>query len=369
LQAWLVQTTERLKSGTPADTLIAELSESIPRLMDEHRVPGLSIAVVRDARLLWTQGFGIKSASTKEPVTADTVFEAASLSKPAFAYAALRIFERDKRSLDVPLAEYVPATFVTGDPGIARVTARQVLSHSSGLPHGREPGTTVQLRFAPGTRFGYSATGMQYLQFVVEQLSKRTLRELMRTNLLDPFGMSASSFGWLERYAKEAAGGHGQSGRPGLSGNGQYLQMSASERGRMRLLPDASDDASASAGFYTTASDYARFMIEIMQPAKRGEYHLSDDAVTEMLKPQIDVAPGIAWGLGWGIEQTPSGNAYWHWGDWGVFRNFAIAFKAQRTGVVVLTNSFNGPQVYARVIPSAIGETHPAFAWVNSYRP
>src|SRR5262245_64585511 len=113
LQAWLAQTTARLTSGTPAAELIAELSDSIPRLMDEHRVPGLSIAVIRDASLLWTQGFGIKSVSTKEPVTPDTVFEAASLSKPAFAYAALRLFERDKRSLDVPLAEYVPATFVT----------------------------------------------------------------------------------------------------------------------------------------------------------------------------------------------------------------------------------------------------------------
>jgi CubicO group peptidase (beta-lactamase class C family) len=107
----------------------------------------------------------------------------------------------------------------------------------------------------------------------------------------------------------------------------------------------------------------------MMQPARRGEHHLSDSFVTEMLRPQIDAAPGIAWGLGWGIEQTASGNAYWHWGDWGVFRSFAIAFREQRLGVVVLTNSFYGPQVYGQIIPIAIGETHPAFAWVNSYRP
>lgn len=181
--------------------------------------------------------------------------------------------------------------------------------------------------------------------------------------------MSHSSFGRLDRYTKDAADGHGPSGRPALSGNGQYLRMPAAERERLRALPDSSDDASASAGLYTTASDYARFMIEIMQPTKRGEHHLSDSYVTEMLKPQIEVAPDIAWGLGWGIEQTASGNAYWHWGDWGVFRNFAIAFREQRLGVVVLTNSFYGPEVYGQLIPGAIGETHPAFAWVNSYRP
>ena len=153
LRALLAQTTATLKSDTPSQELIAQLSESIPPLLEKHRVPGLSIAVIRDARILWAQGFGITSATTQEPVTTDTVFEAASLSKPAFAYVALRMFERDKRSLDVPLAEYVSTPFVTGDPGIARVTARQVLSHSSGLPHGREPGTPVGLRVTPGTRF------------------------------------------------------------------------------------------------------------------------------------------------------------------------------------------------------------------------
>jgi hypothetical protein len=88
-----------------------------------------------------------------------------------------------------------------------------------------------------------------------------------------------------------------------------------------------------------------------------------------LLTPQIAVAPGISWSLGWGLEHTASGDAFWHWGDWGVFRNFAIGFRLQKAGIVVLTNSFNGPQVYGEIIPDALGETHPAFAWVNSYRP
>jgi len=365
-RSWITQTPER--------DLIAHLSERIPNLIEQYRVPGLSVSIIRDAQILWSQGFGVKSVTTKEPVSIDTVFEAASLSKPAFAYAVLRLFEKERYSLDAPLTEYVPQSFVKsfirGEPRINLVTTRHVLSHTSGLPHGRELGSPIRLRFAPGSRFAYSATGMQYLQFVVEQLTKLSLRSMMRMALLEPFGMTRSSFGWLDRFAAEAAVGHGRSGRPGLSGNGEYLQLPAAEKERLRKeFPDSSDEASASAGLYTTAPDYAKFMIEMMGPRRRSDYHLSDAMLAEMLKPQIAITPEISWGLGWGVERTGSGDAFWHWGDWGVFRNFAIGFQERKAGIVILTNSFNGPEVYRQIILDAIGGTHPAFAWVNSYRP
>jgi CubicO group peptidase (beta-lactamase class C family) len=133
----------------------------------------------------------------------------------------------------------------------------------------------------------------------------------MRSNLLEPFGMTRSSFGWLDRYATDAATGHGRSGRPGLSGNGEYLRLPAAEKERLRKeFPDSSDDASSSAGLYTTATDYARFMIEIMSPRRRGEHHLSSGMLDEMLKPQVSVTPNISWGLGWGIEQNATGSAF-----------------------------------------------------------
>jgi hypothetical protein len=75
-----------------------------------------------------------------------------------------------------------------------------------------------------------------------------------------------------------------------------------------------------------------------------------------------------SWCLGWGLEHSVSGDAFWHWGDWGVFRNFAIAYRKQKVGVVVLTNSFYGPRVYREVVPQSIGGEHPAFEWVRRYR-
>jgi CubicO group peptidase (beta-lactamase class C family) len=359
----------KLEKDTPAQSLVTDLTKHIPEWMNKWGVPGLSVALIRNAQIIWSQGFGIKSKSTKEPVSVDTVFEAASLSKPAFAYVVLKLIEEGKLGLDTPLAQYLPAPFNSDEARLKLITARMVLSHSSGLPHGRAPGTPVSLRFTPGKQFAYSATGIQYLQRVVGKLTQQSLADLMRENLLKPFSMASSSFGWIGKYENEAAQGYGQKGEPGLSGNGRYLQASAEEKERMHEDFPEYQYPSASAGLYTTASDYARFMIEIIQPATKDHFHLSEELMLEMLRPQVKINDALSWGLGWGLEHTDSGDAFWHWGDWGVFRNFALASRKQRLGVVVLTNSFNGPKVYREIVPQAIGGNHPALSWVESYHP
>ena len=85
----LAQTAAPLKTDVPKEKLVAELERAIPDLMKKASIPGLTIAVVRDGKLLWTKGFGVKSTKTSEPVMEDTIFEAASLTKPFFAYAAM----------------------------------------------------------------------------------------------------------------------------------------------------------------------------------------------------------------------------------------------------------------------------------------
>jgi CubicO group peptidase (beta-lactamase class C family) len=368
LEAFAAGSSSKLKSEAPAERLIGDLQALVPKLLEETSVPGLSIAVIRDGKILWDQGFGVKSKATGAPVERDTVFEAASLSKPAFAYAALKLWEEGKLSLDRPLSEYLPEPFIPDEPRLKQITMRRVLSHSSGLPHGRPRGTPIKLRFTPGERFAYSATGFAYLQLVVERLTGEGLGTWMRDRLLKPFGMERSSFGWREEYAKSAAQGHWGDGKPGLSGNGRFRQATPEERQELLQAYPEAREPSAAAGLYTTAADYARFLIEMLQP-KKDAYRLSERSVKEMLTPQIKVTDRIEWGLGWGIQHTAAGDAFWHWGDWGVFRNFAVAFREAKIGAVVLTNSLNGPKAYRELIPKAIGGEHPAFAWVRSYRP
>src|SRR5690349_11864240 len=104
------------KAAVPWDSLVTEFEAQIPKLMADTHVPGVSIAVIHDAKIVWRRGFGFADAATKAPVDDDTVFQAASMSKPVFAYVALKLCEHGVIGLDTPLAKYAPEPFLTGDP-------------------------------------------------------------------------------------------------------------------------------------------------------------------------------------------------------------------------------------------------------------
>jgi CubicO group peptidase (beta-lactamase class C family) len=126
----LIPFVAQVRSGAPPGAIV-ELEKFILRLMDEFHVPGVSIAIVKDAKLHWRRGFGFKDALSKEPVDNDTVFEAASMSKPVFAYAAMKLCEKGVLGLDTPLTKYTSDRFLQGDPRLDLITARHVLSHTA----------------------------------------------------------------------------------------------------------------------------------------------------------------------------------------------------------------------------------------------
>ena len=115
--------------------LSERLNTAIPNLMREADVPGLSIAVIQDGKVLLNQSFGVMNAGTREPVTASTVFEAASLSKPVFAYAVLKLADAGKLDLDKPLVQYLGDSYIKDDERVNLITARRVLTHSTGFPN------------------------------------------------------------------------------------------------------------------------------------------------------------------------------------------------------------------------------------------
>jgi CubicO group peptidase (beta-lactamase class C family) len=336
------QTATPLKTDVGKQALVADLEKTIPELMKEANIPGLSIAVIRDGKLFWTRGFGVKNAQTGEPVTEDTIFEAASLTKPFFAYAAMKMVESGELDLDRPLIEYIPREKIEKNLGhsldlegfradwFRKITARMVLSHSSGLPHG-ERGKPYPIFFEPGTKYRYSAAGYYYLQTVIEHLKGEPLDVWMKKMVVDPLKMDASNMVWQDRYEKAAAVGHDLLGET----DGRF---------RKRTQPHAA------ATLYTTAGDYAKFVVAMLN-----DVGLKKETIDEMLRPQIDVAENVFWGLGFGLEKTSSGEGFWQWGDYGTFRNYIVAYKKQKIGVVYLTNSFNGLSIAQDIISHAIG--------------
>jgi CubicO group peptidase (beta-lactamase class C family) len=311
--------------------------------MEKAEIPGMSIAVIKDGKIIWTEGFGIKNTKTGETVTKDTIFEAASLTKPFFAYMAMQLVESGELDLDKPLLEYMPREDLVkkyiGHPWnqegfnrdwFRRITARLVLSHSSGLPHG-EPRKPLPILFEPGSRYKYSADGYQYLQKVIEHLKDEPLKDIMVKAALEPLGMKYSSMVWKKEYETQAAVGHDV-----------FSQTNGRFRKRRRAM--------AAASLYTTAEDYARFVLAMLN-----DVGLRKQTVAKMLTPEIDVDKGVFWGLGFGLEKNANGKAFWQWGDYGIFRNYIVAYKEKKIGLVYLTNSFNGLSIGDEIVKLVIG--------------
>ena len=147
------------KRGSQWRTLIADLEKLIPSLMAEAIVPGLSIALVQNGRLLWRKGFGVKDSASQEPVDDDTVFEAASVSKTVFAYSVMKLCEKHVLDLDASLTRYATKPFLENDPRLKLITTRHVLSHTTGFQDFRSRREPLKIHFTPGEKYLYSGEG------------------------------------------------------------------------------------------------------------------------------------------------------------------------------------------------------------------
>ncbi|MFL6253471.1 MAG: serine hydrolase domain-containing protein [Pyrinomonadaceae bacterium] len=350
-------------SGTSAPPQVSRLQESIPELLKQHEVAGLAAACVREGRCEWSGGFGFADEAGARPVTAETIFEAGSLSKPVSAYCALQLWERGVLELDAPLMRYLPDPFMPNEPRLRVITARMALSHTTGMQGWREPGAPLRLIATPGRHFTYSGEAYVYLQRVVERLTGQSLDDYARRNLFEPFGMADSSYAWEERFETRAARSFDEAGRIDRSLMWDYAHGAATPP-TASAAADAPELAmpNAASGLYTTAADYARFLVELMRPAAGDEFHLSARGTDEMLKERIRVGDAIGWGLGWGLQQTARGDAFFHWADQNSFQHFAIGFRDEQSALVVLTNSVHGLKVCRALASEFVGADLPLFS-------
>lgn len=208
-------------TGDQWSDLIAELEKQLPALLAKATtVPAVSMALVTDAKLRWRGAYGVKDFVSKAPVDPDTVFEAGSVSKTVFAYEILKLCERGVLDLDTPLTKYTPDRFIKGDRRLDLITARHVLSHTTGFPNWRSEKEPLAIQFTPGERWSYSGEGYSYLHSVMRHLTGhvdtstcKTLHDglrmcatdfdgNMRTNLFGPFGMASSGYLYREGMAR-----------------------------------------------------------------------------------------------------------------------------------------------------------------------
>ena len=328
---------------------------SIDELLEQYKVPGVSIAIIRDFKIEWAAGYGIADTETGAEVNTETLFQAASISKPVNAMAVLKAAQDRKFSIDedinglltswqIPDSEYTESTFVS---------PRMLASHVSGLGDGfgfpgyepdqplptltqifdgQSPSNVGEVRIArqPMTAYHYSGGGVTILQQLLLDQYNRPYAELLDEMVLQPIGMANSTFeqplsAERDRNAARAHGNDGQARGP-----------------KWHVYPEQ-----AAAGLWTTASDLARFAIEV-QRSYQGQSNrvLNQVFAREMLSP-VGVGP---FAVGFTIAKRGEGWYFTHGGsNWG-FRANLTAHKVKGYGYAIMTNATFGGGVISELV-------------------
>jgi CubicO group peptidase (beta-lactamase class C family) len=322
----------------------AELLECIAR----YHVPGVSIAVIADFRLVWAGGYGVCEVGRSDLVTPNTLFQACSVSKPVTAIAALRLVQEGLLNLDEDLNSYLVSWKVpTNQTGQSQVTLRHLLSHTAGLTlcwylgfrpgsnmptllhvlNGEAPAKTraVRVQIPPGTRFRYSESHFALLQQLLTDLTRTPFPDLMQTLVFEPLGMRDSSYHppLSAQQFSTTATGHYFDGMP--------------IKGKWRIFP-----ALAASGLWTTPFDLAQIIIEI-QLARAGwpSKVLDKRSVDQLLTPQTP-PDGRQWGLGFELKGQGEAARFRHTGDNIGFKCFLQGFCERGMGIVLMCNGDNG---------------------------
>lgn len=360
-----VCSTGKFTTETRADSKAPDTA----RMLEVTRVPGVAVAGIKDA-LPYQLFAGVERAGGP-PITARTRFPAASLSKPVFAWAVQNLVKQGKLDLDRPLQDYVDL----GLEGTARkITALHVLTHSTGLANWRfQPNQPLASAFEPGTRWQYSGDGFVLLQRVVEKVVAQPIAEYMRTAVLEPLGMTQSTFAWTPEIQTTAALGHDRQGAPlerSLAfyeqrnyetlkkanvnpASATYEQITAAYKQNKQNFLTVALSPNMAGSLQTTIGDYAVFLAHVLKAARSDEF-----------KARVDVNRDIAWAPGWGVDRSSKSPALFHWGDGPGFKNFCWVQPARKSALVFFTNGDSGAALYAWLFRQITNADLSAFYWI-----
>jgi len=337
--------------------------QTLQNWMAADRVPGVSIAVIHNGEIEWAQGFGVAQWGGA-PVTAETLFQAGSISKPVAAMAALRLVQDGKLSLDADVNQTLSSWKIppsAAAPG-AVVTLRELLTHTAGLTvqgfpgyaagapiptlvqilNGEKPANTgpVRLEAPPGSHWKYSGGGYTVMQQLLIDVSHQQFSTLLRDTVLTPIGMIRSTYEQPlpEELRSGAATPYNSDGTPVAGGFHTYPEMAA-------------------AGLWTTPTDLARYAIEIQRSLRGDANHVLSAEMTR----QMLVAGQANYGLGLLIGGSPDNPYFTHAGITEGFEDRLFAYQRTGDGAAVMTNARGGQRLADAVMRSIAS----VYGWPN----
>jgi len=335
--------------------LIDELEQAIPLWLARYEVPGVSIALIENDRLVWSRGFGIADLESGRPMTDATICRTGPVSESLTAWGVMKLVEQGRVQLDAPISRYLkrwqlpPSQFDHSE-----VTVRRLLSHCAGImqqyyPHRSEPGerpetkallsgiaidaSPAHVTYAPGSDFRFSQANYTLLELLIEELSGEDFAVFMQREVLYPLGMADSNYDWSETPPRKRAAPHDS---------------------RQQALPVTFVDHRAAGGLNSTAYDLAAFLtaaLPSLRNAVQGSPVLNQGSINLMERPASlpedahwPASEGRRYGLGYLIEQTGKGRIVFSNGGPtpdGWYASF-YGIPETATGMVLLTNSRNG---------------------------
>jgi CubicO group peptidase (beta-lactamase class C family) len=351
---------ERVEKGLLPSVLIkGDPGWNIHERMKFYRAPGVSVAVIKDFKVEWAKGYGVKDIETNEPVNTETLFQAGSISKPVAAMVALKKVEQGKIALDENINNKLTTWKLPDNELTAKtkVTLANLLSHTGGttvhgfpgyapgekLPtlsqilDGIPPANTaaVRVNIEPGTRHRYSGGGTTIAQLAIMDIEKKPFPQIAEETVLGPLNMTNSTYSQPlpDDTRKKAASGH--------RGSGRLVE------GKIHIYPEM-----AAAGLWTTPTDLAKFAIEVqLSLGGKSNKVLSRETAERMTTPFI----GPTSGLGFFVEKRGAATYFGHGGADEGFRAQLLVHKEKGYGAVVMVNSDNG-QIINEVIRSIAKE-------------
>jgi CubicO group peptidase (beta-lactamase class C family) len=365
----LAQKIQRIENGLvefvpgPPDAARTSQKMSLAERMAVHKIPGVSIAVIKGGRIDWGKAYGVLNADKGAPVTTESIFQAASTTKMLVAAAVLHFVGEGRLDLDRNVNDYLKSWQIP-ENDLSRekpVTLRLLMTHQSGLPMTNfptddgPPPTLVQVlkgepparnkpaevEYLPGSKWQYSNIGSVVIQLVLEDLTGTRLARLMQEVIFGPLGMKSSTLVYpLESGLRER-------------------EISPHDADGKACEPAMGGPALAQGGLMTTPTDLALFCIEIMR-AYRGESDrvLSREMARAMLRPELDLDPallGMPLREGLGVMLSAEGEpfSFGHPGDnYPGASSWVMAYPDLDTGIVVMTNGAKGNLLALEIMPA-----------------
>ena len=301
----------------------AQIDNFIQTYQKYFGIPGVSLALIKDGKMVYHKTYGVRNSMTKVPVDENTLFEAASITKPVFALAVEKLADRGVIDLDKPLYEYLPYPDIANDERYKLITARHVLTHRTGFPNWRSmnPDGKLDIKFTPGTDYNYSGEGFEYLKMVIQKITGKKVEEVLQEEVIKPVGLWHTFFSRNDSLRAMVAEGH------------------------FDMLPNY-DDLPESPGMawsmHTEAIIFTKFMLYLAE--QKG---LSERMYSDILSKHSEYKFGpnekskipTYMGMSLEIRETPYGKSFGHGGNNGDFKCLFEMYKDLKMGYVVFTNS------------------------------